>query len=172
MKNTKPKNYWNIPKFPNKFDFNRSNKLFEIHLKIDTGYRNNTFNIRSNGTGISLQSHFCRIALLSKWYWICSWVHVIRIYVDWHIEHKLQFSFFRPFSIHYFFIRVFLLYFSIFFFVAECDIHEFDKQWYESTIVSQEDWVCSRDLYQTNAFVLNRIGEVIGTFFFGQLGDR
>lgn len=38
--------------------------------------------------------------------------------------------------------------------------------------LSQEDWVCTKDMYQTNTFALNRIGEVIGTFFFGQLGDR
>ncbi|XP_031637594.1 carcinine transporter [Contarinia nasturtii] len=56
--------------------------------------------------------------------------------------------------------------------VLDCDVREFDKQWYQSTIVSQEDWVCSKDMYQTNTFALNRIGEVIGTFFFGQLGDR
>ena len=26
-------------------------------------------------------------------------------------------------------------------------------------------------MYQTNSFVFNRIGEVVGTFIFGQLGD-
>jgi hypothetical protein len=26
-------------------------------------------------------------------------------------------------------------------------------------------------LYQTNSYVFNRIGEVVGTFAFGQLGD-
>lgn len=55
---------------------------------------------------------------------------------------------------------------------VDCDVREYDKTWYESTIVSQEDWVCSKDMYQTNTFALNRIGEVIGTFFVGQLGDR
>ncbi|XP_055297249.1 carcinine transporter isoform X2 [Sitodiplosis mosellana] len=56
--------------------------------------------------------------------------------------------------------------------VLDCDVRDYDKTWYQSTIVSQEDWVCSKDMYQTNTFALNRIGEVIGTFFFGQLGDR
>lgn len=55
--------------------------------------------------------------------------------------------------------------------VPDCDIYEFDRQWYADTVVSQENWVCSKDMYQTNTFVFNRIGEVIGTFFFGQLGD-
>lgn len=71
------------------------------------------------------------------------------------------------------------IYISFFFFsfslsvqFSDCDIHEFDKQWYESTIVSQEDWVCSKDLYQTNAFALNRIGEVIGCLFLSPLGDK
>lgn len=79
-------------------------------------------------------------------------------------------------------VRNSFLYFSIYFFAKlfpftifdciACDVQEFSKQWYRSTIVSDENWVCSKDMYQTNTFVLNRIGEVIGTFFFGQLGDR
>lgn len=48
----------------------------------------------------------------------------------------------------------------------------YDKQWYETTAVSQEDWVCEKDLYQTNAFAFGRLGEVIGSLVFGQLGDR
>lgn len=56
--------------------------------------------------------------------------------------------------------------------VVEC-VHgyEYDKTWYESTVVSQENWVCEKVLHQTNTYVFIRIGEVIGTFFFGQLGD-
>lgn len=49
--------------------------------------------------------------------------------------------------------------------------HEYDKKWYERTAVSQEDWVCEKDLYQTNIFMFNRVGETVGTLFFGQLGD-
>lgn len=56
-------------------------------------------------------------------------------------------------------------------FEAGCDVHEFDKKWYESTIVSQENWVCSDALHQTNAFVFHRVGEVFGALIFGQLGD-
>lgn len=58
------------------------------------------------------------------------------------------------------------------FLLIEC-VHgyEYDKTWYDRTVVSQENWVCEKDLYQTNTYVFIRIGEVIGTFFFGQLGD-
>lgn len=49
--------------------------------------------------------------------------------------------------------------------------YEYDKQWYESTAASQENWVCGKELYRTNTFAFCRIGEVFGTFFFGQLGD-
>lgn len=42
---------------------------------------------------------------------------------------------------------------------------------YGSTASSDEDWVCENELYQTNTFVFNRIGEVVGTCIFGQLGD-
>lgn len=49
--------------------------------------------------------------------------------------------------------------------------YEYDKTWYERTAVSDEDWVCEKVFYQTNAFVFHRIGNVIGTFFVGQLGD-
>lgn len=49
--------------------------------------------------------------------------------------------------------------------------YEYDKTWYTRTAVSDEDWVCEKTLYQTNTFVFHRIGEVVGTFIFGQLGD-
>lgn len=49
--------------------------------------------------------------------------------------------------------------------------YDYDKTWYKRTTVSDEDWVCDQTLYQTNTFVIHRIGEIIGTFVFGQLGD-
>lgn len=49
--------------------------------------------------------------------------------------------------------------------------YDYDKTWYDRTAVSDEDWICDRTLYQTNTFVFHRIGEVVGTFIFGQLGD-
>ncbi|XP_055907554.1 carcinine transporter-like isoform X2 [Eupeodes corollae] len=47
----------------------------------------------------------------------------------------------------------------------------YDKTWYETTITTQEDWVCEKELYVTNTFVFNRISEVVGALFLGQLGD-
>lgn len=49
--------------------------------------------------------------------------------------------------------------------------YDYDKTWYERTAVSDEDWICDNTLYQTNTFVFHRIGEIVGTFVFGQLGD-
>lgn len=49
--------------------------------------------------------------------------------------------------------------------------YDYDKEWYERTVISQENWVCDKNLYETNTFVFNRVGEVVGTFVFGQLGD-
>ncbi|XP_026479557.1 carcinine transporter-like [Ctenocephalides felis] len=50
--------------------------------------------------------------------------------------------------------------------------YEYDRTWYLSTAPSDQDWVCDRELYVTNTFAIGRAGEVIGTFIFGQLGDR
>lgn len=49
--------------------------------------------------------------------------------------------------------------------------YDYDKTWYKRTAVSDENWVCEKTLYQTNTFVFHRVGEVVGTFIFGQLGD-
>lgn len=48
----------------------------------------------------------------------------------------------------------------------------YDKQWYETTAVSQENWVCEKDMYQSNTFAMGRFGEVIGSLVVGQFGDR
>lgn len=48
---------------------------------------------------------------------------------------------------------------------------DYDHTWYTRTAVTQEDWVCDRELYVTNTFVVSRAGDVLGTFIFGQLGD-
>ncbi|XP_053945605.1 carcinine transporter [Anastrepha ludens] len=47
----------------------------------------------------------------------------------------------------------------------------YDRTWYEDTIPSKENWVCAKDLYVTNTFVVGRVTEVIGSFVLGQMGD-
>lgn len=49
--------------------------------------------------------------------------------------------------------------------------YEYDRTYYQLTAVSQQNWVCDKDLYVTNTFVFNRLGEVVGTLIVGQLGD-
>jgi len=48
---------------------------------------------------------------------------------------------------------------------------DYDHTWYTRTVVTQEDWVCEKELHVTNTFVFSRAGDVLGTFVFGQLGD-
>lgn len=62
-------------------------------------------------------------------------------------------------------------YIILFIFQACIHGYEYDKTWFQSTIVTEYDWVCDKVFYKPNAFVFDRIGEVIGTFIFGQLGD-
>lgn len=114
---------------------------------------------------------FCRI---SEPYFFLLWLPVYRYILFCagclrpvtHIGPKISFSSNIFFSLFFFILLAILP------IVVDCAVREYDKKWYQSTIVSQEDWVCSKDMYQTNTFALNRIGEVIGTFFLGQLGDR
>ncbi|KAH8346625.1 hypothetical protein KR084_007129 [Drosophila pseudotakahashii] len=47
----------------------------------------------------------------------------------------------------------------------------YDKTWYESTIPTDHNWVCAKDLFVTNVFVVGRVTEVAGSFILGQMGD-
>ncbi|XP_071441642.1 solute carrier family 22 member 7-like [Hetaerina americana] len=49
---------------------------------------------------------------------------------------------------------------------------EYDKTWYVRTTPSDNDWVCENELRVTNIFMYAKIGDVVGAFVFGQLGDR
>lgn len=56
--------------------------------------------------------------------------------------------------------------------VKECAFDfSYDTTWYGSTITSQENWVCEKELYVTNTFVVNRIAEVVGALLLGHAGD-
>ncbi|XP_063703892.1 organic cation transporter 1-like [Culicoides brevitarsis] len=56
--------------------------------------------------------------------------------------------------------------------LINCWFYDYDETWYDQTVVSQENWVCDRALYVTNTFSFHRLGEVVGTFIFGQLSDK
>ncbi|XP_064552839.1 carcinine transporter [Drosophila montana] len=47
----------------------------------------------------------------------------------------------------------------------------YDQTWYDSTIPTDQNWVCAKDLFVTNVFVVGRVTEVVGSFIFGQMGD-
>ncbi|XP_021937633.1 carcinine transporter-like isoform X2 [Zootermopsis nevadensis] len=48
---------------------------------------------------------------------------------------------------------------------------DYDTTWYSLTAPSQEDWVCEKEVYVPNTLLVARVGEVVGTLVFGQLGD-
>jgi hypothetical protein len=48
---------------------------------------------------------------------------------------------------------------------------EYDTEWFSLTAVSQEDWVCGRELHIPNTLFFCKMGEVLGEVFIGQLGD-
>lgn len=50
--------------------------------------------------------------------------------------------------------------------------YEYNRTWFRSTIITDNDWVCDKELYKYNSFVFDRIGEIFGSFVFGQLGDK
>ncbi|XP_016978582.1 carcinine transporter [Drosophila rhopaloa] len=47
----------------------------------------------------------------------------------------------------------------------------YDRTWYDSTIPTDRNWVCAKDLFVTNVFVVGRVTEVAGSFILGQMGD-
>ncbi|XP_019873308.2 solute carrier family 22 member 21 isoform X2 [Aethina tumida] len=49
---------------------------------------------------------------------------------------------------------------------------EYDTTWFEETIPSKENWVCEDTMKVTHAFELSRVGEILGTFIFGYMGDK
>ncbi|XP_058813705.1 solute carrier family 22 member 21 [Topomyia yanbarensis] len=56
---------------------------------------------------------------------------------------------------------------------TEC-IHgyEFDRQYFDRIPITEQNWVCDKELHATNIFAFVRVAEVGGTFVLGQLGDR
>lgn len=50
--------------------------------------------------------------------------------------------------------------------------YEYNHTWFRNTIVTEHDWVCDKELYMYNTFVFDRVGEIFGSFVFGQLGDQ
>ncbi|XP_075992841.1 organic cation transporter protein [Anticarsia gemmatalis] len=53
----------------------------------------------------------------------------------------------------------------------ECNIFEFDKTWFETTVPSDNNWVCENEINIANIYAYAQIGEMIGSFFFGWFGD-
>ncbi|XP_065079930.1 beta-alanine transporter isoform X1 [Ochlerotatus camptorhynchus] len=49
--------------------------------------------------------------------------------------------------------------------------YDYDRTYYDRTPITENDWICDKGFRETNIFVYNRFGELIGTFIFGQLGD-
>ncbi|XP_061712410.1 organic cation transporter protein [Cydia pomonella] len=52
-----------------------------------------------------------------------------------------------------------------------CVKYTYDKTWYESTVASDNNWVCADELYVANVFSISRFGEIAGALIFGWFGD-
>lgn len=79
--------------------------------------------------------------------------------------HKMKFIYIR------FTVSVFKINF-LFFFLLDCAYgYDYDRTYYDRTPITEHDWICDKGFRETNIFVYNRFGELIGTFIFGQLGD-
>ncbi|KAJ2952672.1 hypothetical protein O0L34_g7011 [Tuta absoluta] len=53
----------------------------------------------------------------------------------------------------------------------ECFQYEYDKTWYETTVPSENNWVCDKELYVANIFTYSAISELIGNIVAGWFGD-
>ncbi|KFB35810.1 AGAP004107-PA-like protein [Anopheles sinensis] len=47
----------------------------------------------------------------------------------------------------------------------------YDRTYYDRTPITEYDWICDKGFRETNIFVYNRLGELVGTVIFGHLGD-
>lgn len=52
-----------------------------------------------------------------------------------------------------------------------CDLYDYDKTWFETTVPSENNWVCENELFVPNILAYSRIGEIVGSLFFGWFGD-
>ncbi|KAI5636325.1 sugar transporter domain-containing protein [Phthorimaea operculella] len=53
----------------------------------------------------------------------------------------------------------------------ECSEYEYDKTWYETTVPSENNWVCDKELYVAKIFTYSAISELIGNIVAGWFGD-
>ncbi|CAB3242378.1 unnamed protein product [Arctia plantaginis] len=52
-----------------------------------------------------------------------------------------------------------------------CDVFDYDKTWFQTTVPSDNNWVCENEINVANILAYSRIAELIGSFFFGWFGD-
>lgn len=61
---------------------------------------------------------------------------------------------------------------SLTIFVQECQYgYEYDTTWYDSTLLSTQNWVCDKILYSANIIAAAKLGEVFGCLIMGYIGD-
>ncbi|XP_050069288.1 beta-alanine transporter [Anopheles maculipalpis] len=49
--------------------------------------------------------------------------------------------------------------------------YDYDRTYYDRTPITEYDWICDKGFRETNIFIYNRLGELVGTVIFGHLGD-
>lgn len=52
-----------------------------------------------------------------------------------------------------------------------CDYFDYDTTWFRTTVPSDNNWVCDKEIYVANILAYSKIGELVGSIFFGWFGD-
>ncbi|XP_072943903.1 solute carrier family 22 member 7-like isoform X1 [Epargyreus clarus] len=54
---------------------------------------------------------------------------------------------------------------------TSCSEYDYDNTWYDSTVSSEKDWVCDKEMYIIYILAYSKVTELIGSMFFGWMGD-
>ncbi|XP_047527913.1 solute carrier family 22 member 7 [Vanessa atalanta] len=52
-----------------------------------------------------------------------------------------------------------------------CQEYTFDTTWYDTTVPSDYNWVCDKELNVANILAYSKVGDIIGSIFFGWFSD-
>ncbi|XP_050345607.1 organic cation transporter protein [Nymphalis io] len=52
-----------------------------------------------------------------------------------------------------------------------CQEYTYDNTWYDTTVPSENNWVCDKELNVANILAYSKVGDIIGSIFFGWFSD-
>lgn len=56
-------------------------------------------------------------------------------------------------------------------FISACLEYTYDKTWYETTVTSENNWVCDKEMNGVSVLMYTKLAEVVGSIFFGWFSD-